>query len=141
MLEDRRMDEKSIINLIDCRHGDLEKRIKTKMWSQTINELLESGFSYLNKICEYNLDNCNRDISETGNILVYKGVIVAVTWEGIYVNSLIKIEDGIELDFTNFIDFGSKQYNDLYEIIDDLFKEESYIEKLANSYREKGLCE
>ena len=142
MLEDKKMDAKSICNLIDVRHDDLEERIRINLWGQTIDELLEVGFSHIGKTCDkYNLDNCSDDIKETGNILMYKGVIVAVTWEGIYVNSLILIEENMELDFANFINFGNKQYNDLYELIDKLFKEDGYIEKLANRYREERLCE
>ena len=139
---DIKKDAHNIAYLIDKNHDKLEERINVRLWCKTIDELLEAGFAHLNKVCDkYNLDNCNNDIRETGNILIYKGVIVAITWEGIYVNSLIIIEEDMELDFTNFINFGNKQYENLYELIDKLYKEESYIEKLANSYREKGLCE
>lgn len=116
------MNANSIVNLIDIKQEQIEMVKKRKQATQTVQELLNVGFEQLGeKIEKYTIDREDyRDIYETGNVLVYKGIILAVSDNGIYVHALVDIEENMELKFYYHIDFGIKQYDSIYSIINKL---------------------
>ena len=116
------MNANSIVNLIDIKQEQIEMVKKRKQATQTVQELLNAGFEHLGeKIEKYTLDREDyRDIYESGNLLTYKGILLAVSDNGIYIHTLVDIEENMELKFYYHIDFGIKQYDSIYSIINKL---------------------
>ena len=116
------MNARSITNLIDTKQEQIEMVKKRKQATQTVQELLNAGFEYLGEIIEkYTIDREDyRDIYESGNLLTYKGILLAVSDNGIYIHALVDIEENMELKFYYHIDFGIKQYDSIYSIINKL---------------------
>lgn len=118
------MNAKSITNLIDIKREQIEIIKKRNQATQTITNLKDAGFTYLDKDIQYTFErNTYKDIFESGNILIYNGIILAVSDKGIYIHPLIEIEDGIELKFEYFINFSVNQYDQIYSVINRLFND------------------
>lgn len=116
------MNARSITNLIDTKQEQIEMVKKRKQACQTISNLKKAGFTYLEKDIQYTFErNTYKDILESGRILIYNGIVLAVSDKGIYIHPLIEIEDGIELKFEYFINFSVNQYDNIYSVINRLF--------------------
>lgn len=116
---------RSIINLIDNKQEQLKRKISSRYFSNTIDELKKEGFSYLSEKIKYNINaRFYNDICTSGNILEYSGIVIAVCDNGIYVSPITEIYDNMDLDFIYDVKFGVNMYNELYSIIGELFKNE-----------------
>lgn len=93
-------------------------------YSKTIDQLKRVGFEYFHDVIRkgYELINENNKniINTSGNILVYKCIIITVTDEGVYMNKPINLNDKlIELDFEYYIEFNNDMYENICKIIKD----------------------
>ena len=116
---------RSITNLIDHNQEKIKRKKISIYYTNTIDELKKEGFEYLKDKVKYNIDPlCYKDIYETGLILIYNSIIIAVCDTGLYVSIMADIYDGVQLDFFHHIDFGPNMYKDLYSKLEEMFKDE-----------------
>lgn len=113
-----------IIDNIELYEEKIKNKINIQYYSKTIEQLKKVGFEYFENVTRkgYELTNENNKniISTSGNILVYKCIIIAVTDEGVYMNKPINLNDKlIELSFEYYIEFNNDMYENICKIIKD----------------------
>lgn len=113
-----------IIDNIELYEEKIQNKINKDFYSRTIEELQKVGFEYFHDVTKkgYELTNENNKniINTTGNILVYKCIIIAVTDKGVYMNKPINLNDKlIELSFEYYIEFNNDMYENICKVIKD----------------------
>lgn len=102
----------------------IQKKLMKDYYSNTISELVDSGFKYLCEQINNNkyilINEVNKNIIETsGNILIFENIIIAVTDIGVYINKPVELKTKIiELDFTHFVEFNQDIYENICKTIE-----------------------